>query len=169
MASAAAISNSPVARPPSTLPRNGPTKKLLRALEAYEKVTSGDWTEAVRIAGYRWPDRVAWQLKKKHWDLLEEADQRRLNAAIMSTRELEERIVNLARNPAHRDHFKALELLAKIHGKLDPKITVQLERGSLASQIDELLVVMTSARALLTPGATAIDVTPSEAAPVATE
>lgn len=131
-------------------------------LDAYEKVTNGDEQEAARIAGYKWPEKVAYAIKKRYWKAFEDADDRRVNAAIMSSRELEERIVMLARNPAHRDHFKALELLAKIHGKLDPKVTVQLERGSLATQIDDLLVSMTAARALLGAGVNTVDVVASE-------
>lgn len=63
----------------------------------------------------------------------------------MKGREIDERISNLARDPTHRDHYKALELLAKMSGKLKEQLVV-VDRRTLNSELDALIGVMREQR-----------------------
>jgi hypothetical protein len=75
----------------------------------------------------------------------------------MSWPEVEEGIAELARTRGHRDRLKALELLAKLHGKLDPKLSVTVDRTTIEEHLSELLQQMALNKQEL-----AIDVTPSQ-------
>jgi hypothetical protein len=63
----------------------------------------------------------------------------------MKGREIDERLSNLARDPSHRDHFKALEILAKMSGKLKEQLVV-VDRRTLNTELDSLIGVMREQR-----------------------
>jgi hypothetical protein len=123
------------------------TKKLALMLEAYKGEAKLNVTEAARLAGYGCPKAVGARIRRQHRELFDRAEVEMKEALVMGGRELDERITNLARNEDHKDHYKALELLAKIHGKLSEKVDITIKKGSLDTSLDSLLLVMLQARA----------------------
>jgi hypothetical protein len=70
---------------------------------------------------------------------------------VMSSREVDERLAAVARDPTHKDHVKALELLARMHGKLETKLLVgSIDRPTLNKQLDTMLESLTAQRAVET-------------------
>lgn len=122
------------------------SRKLALMVEAYRGPARLNVTEAARLAGYAFPSRVGHRVFKKYREVFEEAEKELKQALRMGGEEVDERITELARNAKHKDHYKALELLAKMHGKLNEKIHVTLDRSSLNSQLDELVSLMVQAR-----------------------
>lgn len=104
--------------------------------------------EAARQAGYKWPAKQASKLKSAWPDLWEKAEQSARESLVMGGREVDERLAAIARDPQHRDHYKALELLARIHGKLNDKFTVEVNRAELNKQLDALIATMVQHRAI---------------------
>jgi len=124
------------------------TGKVRALLAAYGGEARLNLTEAGRLAGYSKPAQQASAIKKKwpeEFARVEEEFQRRL---AISDSELDEIISNLARNPKHKDHFKAVELVCKLKGKLSEKVHVTLDRPALNAQLDEMLALMIKSRAV---------------------
>jgi len=67
---------------------------------------------------------------------------------VMQPREVDERLAAVARDPKHKDHVKALELLARMHGKLDTKLLVGgIDRSALNKELDAMLEMLKGQRA----------------------
>jgi len=60
----------------------------------------------------------------------------------MDWQEVQEGIADVARTKGHKDRLKALELYAKIHGKLDPKLSISLDRTTIEQHLQELMEQM---------------------------
>jgi hypothetical protein len=60
--------------------------------------------------------------------------------------EVQEGIAAVARDARHKDRLKALELQAKIYGKLDPKIAISLDRTTIEQHLVELLQNMAASK-----------------------
>lgn len=123
------------------------SRKLERMVEAFKGPARGNVTEAARMAGYAFPEKVGYRVWKRYREVFEQAEDELRQSLKVSGEELDERISDLARNPKHKDHYKALELLCRLHGKLSEKVHVTLDRSQLNSQLDELLALMLSSRA----------------------
>lgn len=124
------------------------TRRFRALLEAYGNEGKFNVTEAARLAGYRCPEKVGHRLRKRFPEAFAEVEQRFREGLKVQREEVEERIADLARNPKHRDHFKALELLAKMHGMLSEKVNVTIDRSNVNSNLDELVRSMTVSRAI---------------------
>lgn len=123
------------------------TAKAKALLAAYGGVARLNLTEAARIAGYSAPATQGWNLRRKwpeEFARVEDEFKRRL---AISDEELDEIISNLARNPKHKDHYKAVELVCRLKGKLSEKVQITLDRPTLNRQLDELVALMVSSRA----------------------
>jgi hypothetical protein len=108
-----------------------------------------DGTKAAAMAGYRHPQKAASRLKAKWPDLVQHAEDTYRERMVMSAREVDERLAAVARDPKHKDHVKALELLARMHGKLETKLLVGgIDRSTLNKEIDALLDTLKSQRAV---------------------
>lgn len=124
------------------------SRKLLAMLAAYKGEARLNATEAARLAGYSFPEVVGSRVRRRYKELFDEAEAEIRDNLIMKGEELDQRITSLARNTAHRDHYKALELLARMHGKLSDKVNVTIERPALNAQLDELIRQMAISRAV---------------------
>jgi hypothetical protein len=123
------------------------TAKAKALLAAYGGEARLNLTEAARIAGYSSPATQGWSLRRKwpeEFARVEDEFRRRL---AISDEELDEIISSLARNPKHKDHFKAVELVCRLKGKLSEKVHITLDRPTLNRQLDELVALMVSSRA----------------------
>lgn len=54
----------------------------------------------------------------------------------MDPTEVLQRLTNVGRDPHHKDHVKALETLAKIHGLTQDTLNVKLDKNSLLQAVD---------------------------------
>lgn len=123
------------------------SRKLALMVEAFKGPARGNVTEAARVAGYSFPEKVGHRVYKRYRELFDQAEDELRQSLKVGGEELDERISELARNPKHKDHYKALELLCRLHGKLSDKVHVTLDRATLNTQLDELLTLMLSSRA----------------------
>ena len=53
----------------------------------------------------------------------------------ISAEEVQIRLAALARDPLHKDSFRALELMAKIHGLMSDKVDITLTRKDLQTDV----------------------------------
>lgn len=123
------------------------TAKFRRLLEAYKGEAKLNASEAARIAGYGDPRRAASEMKRRYPEDFAKAEEELRESMTVSAQELDGAITNLVRTPKHKDHFRAVELLCRIHGRLTDKVNVTLDKGVLNSQLDELIKLMLEARA----------------------
>lgn len=97
-------------------------------------------TQAARLAGYKFPTVDGPKLARKFDDVLaaifnEMSVQRRMEA-----NEVIEGISNLARGAeSEANKLKALELLAKIHGLLNERLSISVDRRTLIRQIEGII------------------------------
>jgi len=124
------------------------TARFRALLEAYGS-DGGKFnvTEAARAAGYRSPEKLGSRLRKRFPEAFAEVEQKFRDSLKVRREEVEERLADLVRNPKHRDHYKALELAAKMHGLLSEKVNVTIERPAINAQLDELIKAMMASRA----------------------
>ncbi len=73
------------------------------------------------------------RLKRRYRHLLEAYDNRMAAASVMSPREVQERLAELARGSIGRpaDRIKAYEIIARIHGMLSDKLSVDVDSSDL--------------------------------------
>jgi hypothetical protein len=126
------------------------TKRMERLRAAYLGESRGDAAEACKIAGYKCAPGVSpsqpWSvIKRRNPQWIAALEKEFNDNLIMKGREIDERLSNLARDPSHRDHFKALEILAKMSGKLKEQLVV-VDRRTLNTELDSLIGVMREQR-----------------------
>lgn len=118
------------------------TPKRQAWLDAYFGAAMFDATQAARIAGFSNPMVEGWRLKKRLADEIELREAELAAVSQMSPKEVMERLTTVAREIKHKDHVKALELIAKIHGQLSEKIVVNTDKKSLMSELDKTLAAL---------------------------
>lgn len=121
------------------------TNRLRTLKAAYLGEARGDGAEACRIAGYRIPAQAWLNFKKRQPQEAARWEEEFRDQLIMKGREVDERLAALARDPSHRDHYKALEAIAKMHGKFKDTIIV-IDRKKLDTEFDELVSTMLAAK-----------------------
>lgn len=124
------------------------TAKFRALLAAYVGQAGLNASEAARMAGYAEPGRTAYRLRQKFPEAFEKAERDFRRRLVVQREEVEERIADLVRNPKHRDHYKAIELAAKMHGMLSEKVNITIERNGINEKLDELLKAMLASRAV---------------------
>lgn len=127
------------------------TKRMQRLRAAYLGEARGDAGMACQIAGYKAgptgsPSQPWSVLKRRNPEWIAGLEKEFNDNLIMKGKEIDERISNLARDSSHRDHYKALELLAKMSGKLKEQLVV-VDRRTLNSELDSLIALMREQRA----------------------
>lgn len=122
-------------------------KKLKLFFSAYVEKTGLDGKEAARIAGYKWPDKAWLAIRNRYSDLLGIAEQEFLQRQMVSDVEVDAALAHLVRNPLHRDHIKACELVAKMRGRLDTKVTVVMDRTAMLKELDIAMKALATAHA----------------------
>jgi hypothetical protein len=126
------------------------TPKVRAFLEVIRKNVGIAHSEAARLVGYKNPRAHACLIKKKHPQLVAEAEGEAVKLLKVSSEEAEQIVAQIARDPTHRDRLKAAETFLKMHGKLSDKLQVIVDRPTLNKQLDELIASMATARAVET-------------------
>jgi chromosome segregation ATPase len=101
-------------------------------------------SEAARRAGYKDPGESGWQLKKKWPEEIEAIEVKVREAKKLKDEELEEIPAEIARlsSASDQNRLKAVELLARMRGKLSDKVTINVTRSDLMKQLDEALATL---------------------------
>lgn len=120
--------------------------KLRAFFDAYAGDARMNATEAARLAGYGSPQQTGHKIRSTFPDLIQKAESKFRESLTMGAKEVDERLAAIARDPQHKDHFKALEALARIHGRFNDKLNLTVDRATLNKQIDDLVASMTAAR-----------------------
>jgi len=118
------------------------TPRLRRFFAYFGAEAELDGTKAARLAGYSWPEKTEARLRKAWPEEFEKAEVAFKERLVVSWSEAQELLAAVARNPKHKDQLKAVELVAKLHGKLDPKLSIALDRKTIDEHLQELLQQM---------------------------
>jgi hypothetical protein len=124
------------------------TPKIRAYFEILGKEAALNATAAASKVGYKHPSKAGHRINKAWPELYEKAKKGYLDSLVMSAREVDERLAAVARDPKHKDHVKALELLARMHGKLETKLLVGgIDRSTLNKELDAMLEALKEQRA----------------------
>jgi len=124
------------------------TPKIRTFFEVLSGKAAMNGSAAAAEVGYKHPASAAHRLKRLWPDLYQQAEDRWRASMVMQPREVDERLAAVARDPKHKDHVKALELLARMHGKLDTKLLVGgIDRSALNKELDAMLEMLKGQRA----------------------
>jgi hypothetical protein len=124
------------------------TARVKKFLAHYGGDCALDATKAAQKAGYRHPQKAGSRVKGLWPELVRKAEDEYRAKMVMSAREVDERLAAVARDPKHKDHVKALELLARMHGKLETKLLVGgIDRSTLNKELDDMLEMLKQQRA----------------------
>lgn len=124
------------------------TPKIRAYFEVLGTKAAMNTTAAATAVGYKHPSKAGHRVNKAWPELYEKARKKYLDSLVMSAREVDERLAAVARDPKHKDHVKALELLARMHGKLETKLLVGgIDRSTLNKELDDMLGLLKQQRA----------------------
>jgi hypothetical protein len=130
-----------VSRPRSARNRKK-TPRLRRFFAFYGGESALDGTDAARRAGYAWPEKAVARLRETWPEEFERVEDGFRDRLKVGWDEAQEIVAAIARDPKHKDRIKAVELIAKLHGKLDPKIHVAVDRTTVEQHLQDLLQQM---------------------------
>jgi hypothetical protein len=108
-------------------------------LEAYFGKAMFNATEAARMAGFKDAEYSGGRMLHKYAEQVEQRTEELKESLTMSPDECQQRLAELARDKDHKDHFRALETIARIHGIMNDKLAISLDRKTLMRQLDEVL------------------------------
>lgn len=111
---------------------------------SYIQDPARDATAAARVAGFgrtqSATSTLGGRLRKRYRQVIDAYDLRLTQAQIVSPREVQEQLAKIVRDTTNRasDRLKALELVARILGMLQDKLTVDLDSSSLRRSLGTL-------------------------------
>ena len=105
--------------------------------EAYWGQAQRDGVAAAVLAGLSEPHKVGRKLERNLSVAIELRDAELRAAAEVQPSEVIAKLSIVARNIEHKDHVRALELLARIHGMISDKLNVKVDKQQLLKELDE--------------------------------
>lgn len=123
-------------------------KKFRVLLDLYVGDALLDVGQAAEGAGYKFP-KVAGARMRRQWpELFDRVELALREHLVVQGQELLERIASLVRDPRHKDHFKAIELQAKLLGLLNDKgITISINKAEFGVSLAQAMTNIAIARA----------------------
>lgn len=125
------------------------TAKVKAFLAAYEGEAKLNATQAARLAygGKREgnlsaPAMIARDIRRRFPDLMEAAEERFREKFTMGDEELDQHLSEISRDKQHKDRLRALELIARMKGRLNDKLKVEIDRKTMLKEIEALLQVL---------------------------
>ena len=115
------------------------TKKADLFIQAYVGEARYNATEAARIAGYRAPRTSGPTLRKKYQPEIDKLMEAAKDKLKVSPDEAMEILAQVARERGNRDRVRAVELILKVHGMFNDKMTLTLDRTQLQRDLDTVL------------------------------
>lgn len=111
------------------------TARIKRAFLYYEGECLLDLISAARKAGYTNPYRSAQMLQSIWGDKLAEIEDRVKSSVVLTSKDVLGRLSVVAQDVRHKDHVRALEILARVHGLLSDKMDVRVDLSTLTQQL----------------------------------
>jgi len=126
---------------PASLPKGKLklTQRRLKFIELYLTTCNGIASKAAKEAGYKAYEAMGSRLVRRLSDVIAAREVQLRETAIISARGVQERLTTLAKDPTHKDHFRALELMAKIHGLLSDKLDITISRKQLQDDVGQAM------------------------------
>jgi hypothetical protein len=128
------------------------TPKVKAFMAAYGGEARCNASEAARLVfgkggmgpgtGVRSAQVIGAEMRRKWPELMEEAEERFKSRFQMSDDELDEHLSEISRDKQHKDRLRALELIARMKGRLNDKLKVEIDRKSMLKEIEMLLQVL---------------------------
>lgn len=115
------------------------TKKADLFIQAYIGEARYNATEAARIAGYRAPRTSGPTLRKKYQAEIDQLMASAKDRLKVTPDEAMEILAEVARERGNRDRIRAVELILKVHGMLNDKVNLTLDRTQLQRDLDLVL------------------------------
>jgi hypothetical protein len=118
------------------------TPKVKAFFDAYGGVAKLNATAAARVAfagGADKANRVAADMKRRWPDLFEKVEEEYRSKIRMSDDELDQHLSEISRDTEHKDRLRALELIARMKGRLNDKLRVEVDRRGMLKEVEELL------------------------------
>jgi phage terminase small subunit len=115
------------------------TDRRRRFVDLYLTTADGNATQAAREAGFSAPSALGSRLVRQLREVIAAREVVLRDKALISAGEVQEKLSQLARDPDHKDHFRALELMAKIHGLLSEKLDITVSRKQLRDDVTEAM------------------------------
>jgi hypothetical protein len=107
------------------------TPRAAKFFEVLFPLAYGNATEAARLAGFSKPESMGTEVKRRYPEAYSKAKQRAQEELQISVDEAMQRLGDLVRDREHKDHYKALETALRIHGMLDTKVSVILDKSEM--------------------------------------
>ena len=125
------------------------TAKVKAFLAAYGGEAKLNATQAARLAyggkregNLRSPGMIARDIRRRFPDLMEEVEERFRDQFSMGDAELDEHLAEISRDKQHKDRLRALELIARMRGRLNDKLQVTVDRKSMMKEIEQFLLLV---------------------------
>jgi len=115
------------------------TPRVKAFLDAYGGVAQLNATEAARLAGFKHPAQAGHLIRKRWAELVAEEEQKVAEKFRISDEELDRHLSEIARNSEHRDRLRALELIARMKGRLNDKLKIEVDRKGMLKEIEQIL------------------------------
>ncbi len=116
------------------------TRRRLVWLDYYFGPANLNGTEAARLAKFKNPERVSSLLSRELAPVIDAMLLERSELLRLDNNKILEGIGDIAKHgESETNRLKAFELLAKIHGMMNDKLSINLDRRSLLKQLELLL------------------------------
>lgn len=92
---------------------------------------------AAEKAGYAFGATLGSKLKRKYPKTAQMVEEKYWAGLSLQPKEIHKHLSDIARDPTHRDRFRALELASRIHGMTSEKLQITMTRPQLLKAVDE--------------------------------
>lgn len=92
---------------------------------------------AAEKAGYAWGATIGSKLRKKYPKTTQSVEDKYWEGLSLQPKEIHKHLSDIARDPTHRDRFRALELASRIHGMTSEKLQITMSRPQLLKAVDD--------------------------------
>lgn len=116
--------------------------KVRAFFEAYRGAAKMNALEAARMAGYTAPGAASMAIKRHFPEKIAQLEREYRESFKLSDEELDGILTTIAKNPEHKDQLKAVELISRMKGRLNDKITVNIDRKTAQKELDEVLAAI---------------------------
>lgn len=115
-------------------------RKRLAWLDFYLGEAAFNATEAARLSKFKSPEKAGPLIARELADVIDAISREKSALLRLEGDQIMQGIADIALNGANEtNRLKAYELLAKIHGMLNEKLAISIDRRSLLKQLDLLL------------------------------
>jgi hypothetical protein len=115
---------------------NPRVKRFLAYLEGEALL---DPVRAAELAGYARPPETSRKLMKTWADKVAEVESRLRSRVTLSSEQVLQRLSVVGQDVEHKDHVRALEILARIYGMMSDKLDIRVSRHDVSAHLSRAL------------------------------